>query len=161
MARQLRASNYELRPVLRSLFRSRAFYRPQVMLAQVKGPVEFSVGAVRHLGIHAPDWIRVYQAAGQMGQRLFFPPTVAGWHGGITWINAGTIFARTDLAAALASDRLGAVDDAAFPTVDATIERLLARPLAPHRRVVLSAVAAGKPREAVHLVMSLPEYLVA
>jgi uncharacterized protein (DUF1800 family) len=162
MARQLRAANYELAPVLRALFRSRAFYRPRALLAQVKGPVEFAVGAVRHLGINAPDWVRVYQAAGAMGQRLFFPPTVAGWHGGATWINAGTIFARTDLAAALASDRLGPVNEGAFPTLDAAIDRFLARPLAPHRHVVLAAAARGRPsREAVHLVMSLPEYLVA
>jgi uncharacterized protein (DUF1800 family) len=162
MARELRASNYEVAPALRALFRSRAFYQPSVMLAQVKGPVEFAVGAVRHLGITGADWVRVYQAAGAMGQRLFFPPTVAGWRGGTTWINAGTVFARTDLAAALVSNRLGPVNDAAFPTLDASIERFLARPLAPHRRVVLNAAAAGRPsREALHLVMSLPEYLVA
>lgn len=162
MARQLRAANYELVPVLRSLFGSRAFYRPAAMLAQVKGPVEFAIGAVRHLGINDPNWDRVYQAAGAMGQRLFFPPTVAGWHGGPAWINAGTIFARTDLAAALVSDRLGTVDPGAFPTLDATIDRLLGRPLAPHRHVVLAAAAAGRAsREALHLVMSLPEYLVA
>jgi uncharacterized protein (DUF1800 family) len=162
MAARLRAANYELAPVLRAVFRSRAFYRPAVMLAQVKSPVEFAVGAVRHLGIASADWVRVYQAAGAMGQRLFFPPTVAGWHGGTTWINAGTIFARTDLAAALVSSRLGPVDAAAFPTLDAAIARLLARPLAPHRRVVLDAAAGDRPSgEAVHLVMSLPEYLVA
>jgi len=162
MAQQLRAANYELTPALKTMLRSRAFYRPDVMLAQVKGPVEFAVGAVRHLGINAPDWVRVYQAAGAMGQRLFFPPTVAGWHGGTSWINAGTIFARTDLAAGLISGRLGPVDDAAFPTLDAAVTRLLARPLPPHRRVTLAQATGGQPsREAVHLVMSLPEYMVA
>ena len=162
MAHGLRAANYELAPVLKALFRSRAFYRPDAMLAQVKGPVEFAVGAVRHLGINAPDWVRVYQAAGAMGQRLFFPPTVAGWHGGTSWINAGTIFARTDLAAGLISGRLGPIDDAAFPTLDAAVARLLARPLPPHRRVTLGeATGARASRAAVHLVMSLPEYQVA
>lgn len=162
VAGELRAANYELGPVLRAMFRSQAFYRPEVMLAQVKGPVEFAVGAARHLGIDAPDWVRVYQAAGAMGQRLFFPPTVAGWHGGTAWINAGTIFARTDLAAALASGRLGPVDDGAFPTLDAAILRLLGRPLAPERLATLAEATGGRAsREAVHLVMSLPEYLVA
>jgi uncharacterized protein (DUF1800 family) len=161
-AQQLRAANYELTPVLKAIFRSRAFYRPEAMLAQVKGPVEFAVGAVRHLGINAPDWVRVYQAAGAMGQRLFFPPTVAGWHGGTSWINAGTVFARTDLAAGLISGRLGPVDEGAFLTLDAAITRLLARPLAPHRRVTLAQATDGRAsREAVHLVMSLPEYFVA
>lgn len=162
MARQLRASAYDLSPALKMLFRSRAFYRPEAMLAQVKGPVEFAVGAVRHLGINAPDWVRVFQATGAMGQRLFFPPTVAGWHGGTSWINAGTIFARTDLAAGLISGRLGPVDDAAFPTLEAAVARLLARPLAPHRHGTLALATGGRAsREAVHLVMSLPEYLVA
>jgi uncharacterized protein (DUF1800 family) len=162
MARQLRAANYELAPVLKAMFRSRAFYRPEVMLALVKGPVEFAVGAVRHLGMNAPDWVRIYQAAGAMGQRLFFPPTVAGWHGGTAWINAGTIFGRTDLAADLISGRLGPVDDSAFPTLDATVTRLLARPLPPHRRVTLGdATGARASKAAVHLVMSLPEYQVA
>ncbi|HKX16888.1 MAG TPA: DUF1800 domain-containing protein [bacterium] len=162
MARQLRASAYDLAPMLKTVFRSRAFYRPDVMLSQVKGPVEFSVGAVRHLGMNAPDWVRIFNAAGVMGQRLFFPPNVAGWHGGTAWINAGTIFARTDLASALVSGRLGPVSDAAFPTLDAAVTRLLARPLAPHRHGTLALATGGQAsRTALHLLMSMPEYLVA
>lgn len=162
MARRLRAANYDLAPVLKSMFRSRTFYSRDVMLAQVKGPVEFAVGAVRHLGVNAPAWVRVYQAAGAMGQQLFFPPTVAGWHGGTAWINAGTVFARADLAAALISGRLGPVDDGAFPTLDAAITRLLGRPLPPQRRVRFTEATGGRvSREAVHLIMSLPDYQVA
>ena len=162
MAGMLRANGYELAPVLQAVFRSRAFYQPDVALTQVKGPVEFAVGAVRHLGMTAPDWVRVYQAAGAMGQRLFFPPTVAGWHAGTSWMNAGTVFARADLAAALLSGRLGAVDDGAFPTLDAVAARLLARPLPPQRRATLAQATGGRAsKEAVHLVMTLPEYQVA
>jgi uncharacterized protein (DUF1800 family) len=162
MARRLRAGNYELAPVLKALFRSQGFYRRDAMLAQVKGPVEFAVGAVRHLGIQSPDWVRVYQAAGAMGQRLFFPPTVAGWRGGKAWINAGTVFARTDLTGGLIAGRLGPYDETAFPTLDAAVSRLLARPLPPHRRVTLGQAAGERvSKEAVHLLMSLPDYLVA
>jgi uncharacterized protein (DUF1800 family) len=162
MAGMLRANGYEIAPVLKAVFKSRMFYQPDVMLTQVKAPVEFAVGAVRHLGVASPDWGRVYQMAGAMGQRLFAPPTVAGWHGGTAWISAGTVFARADLAAALLSGRLGAVDDGAFPTLDAVAARLLARPLPPQRRASLADATGGRAfKEAVHLVMTLPEYQVA
>src|SRR5690349_14073362 len=54
MAQRLQDNNYWIRPVLQALFRSRAFYRPEVMHAHVKSPTEFVVGAVRHLGIANP-----------------------------------------------------------------------------------------------------------
>jgi uncharacterized protein (DUF1800 family) len=162
MAQQLLATDYELTPVLRSLFRSRAFYRPEVVRAQVKSPVEFAVGAVRQLGIADPDWNRLSYAMAAIGQRLFFPPTVAGWHGGTSWMNAGTVFARTDLAAALISGRLGAPDMAQLSSVETVVARLLGRPLPPARRTALAQLTAGhQTAEVVHLVMSMPEYQVA
>lgn len=162
MAQRLRDAGYEIAPVLRALFRSRAFYRPEVVHAQVKSPAEFAVGAVRHLGIARPDWVRLSGAMAAMGQRLFFPPTVAGWRGGTSWITAGTVFARADLAAALLSGRLGAPDLAPLSSVDATTARLLGLSLPPARRAALARVAEGRPAgEIVHLVMSMPEYQVA
>ncbi len=162
MAQQIQASNYELKPALRALFRSRAFYRPEVMHAQVKSPAEFVVGAVRHLGVGEPDWVRLSYAMAGMGQHLFFPPTVAGWHGGTAWINSGTVFARTDTAAALISGRLGTPDLAPLSSVDTIAARLLGQPLPPPRRATLAGVTAGQSTsETVHLVMSMPEYQVA
>ena len=34
-----------------------------------------------------------------MGQRLFFPPSVAGWPGGLAWLDGQAIVARTNFAA--------------------------------------------------------------
>jgi uncharacterized protein (DUF1800 family) len=157
----LRVNDYELEPVLRTLFRSRAFYRPEVMHTMIKSPAEFAVGAVRHLGIAGPDWIRISYAMIAMGQHLFFPPNVAGWRGGPAWMNAGTVFARTDLVAALASGRFGAPDLRAFASADAAAARLVG-PLPPARRSALARVAGGRTAPVTaHLVMSLPEYQVA
>ncbi len=161
MAQQLRAASFELKPVLQAMLRSRAFYRPEVVHAQIKSPTEFVVGAVRHLGIADPDWIRISNAMVGMGQHLFFPPNVAGWHGGPAWMNAGTVFARTDLAAALIGGRLGAPDLGPFASTDGTIGRLLGT-LPAARRSVVARVTAGRPApETAHLVMSTPEYQVA
>lgn len=162
MAEQLRAGNWELRPVLRAMFRSRPFYRPDVIHAQVKSPVEFVVGAVRHLGVADPDWIRLSHAMAAMGQHLFFPPTVAGWHGGTAWITTGTVFTRADVASALISGRLGTPDMAPLSSLETITARLLGAWLPATRRATLAQVTDGRgAAETVHLVMSMPEYQVA
>ncbi len=162
MAQQLYSAGYEIAPVLRALFRSRAFYGREVMYSQVKSPTQLVVGAARHLGIADPDWVRLSQAMAGMGQRLFFPPTVAGWHGEAAWMNAGTVFARTDALAGLVAGALGSPDLSAFSSLDAVTARLLGRSLPPPRRSALSPLAAGGVApEVLHLTMSMPEYQVA
>ncbi len=161
MAQRLRADRYELRPVLQALFRSQAFYRPEVVNGHIKSPADFTVGAVRHLGVSDPDWARIGGAMIAMGQHLFFPPNVSGWHGGTAWMNAGTVFARTDLAAALISGRLGTPDLGPFASPDGAVARV-AGTLSPARRSALSRVTAGRSAPVIaHLVMSLPEYQAA
>jgi uncharacterized protein (DUF1800 family) len=162
MARRLRETNWEMRPVLRAMFRSRAFYRPDVMHAQIKSPVEFVVGAVRHLGVTDPNWVRLSSAMAAMGQHLFYPPTVAGWRGGTSWINAGTVFTRADVASALITGRLGTPDMAPLSSIDTIAARLLGASLRAARRATLARITAGRAAaETVHLVMSMPEYQVA
>ena len=162
MAQQLVANGYEIAPVLRGLFRSRAFYRPDVIRAQIKGPVEFVVGAVRHLGIAHPDWPRLSQLTAEAGQRLFYPPTVKGWDGGTAWINASTVFGRANLAGALLSGKFGTPDTAALSSLETMAAQLLQRPLSPARRSILTQAIKGTGREAaIHLIMSLPEYQVS
>ncbi len=162
LTQQIQAGGYELRPALRALFRSRTFYLPEVVHAQVKSPAEFVVGAVRHLGITNPDWVRLSYAMAGMGQRLFFPPTVAGWHGGTAWVNSGTVFVRADTAAALISGKLGTPDLSPLSSVDVIAARLLGQPLLAARRSALARVTVGQPAPAAaHLVMSMPEYQVA
>jgi len=161
MAQKLVASGYEIAPVLRALFRSRAFYRPEVVHAQIKSPVEFVVGAVRHLGIADPDWLRLGFLAGAAGQRLFYPPTVKGWDGGKAWINAATVFGRANLAGALLSGKFGTPDTTALSSVETMAAQLLQRPLPSVRRTVLARAIKDTGREAgIHLMMSLPEYQV-
>jgi len=162
MAQQLWETNYELRPVLATLFRSQAFYRPDVMYSQIKSPAEYVVGAIRHLRVQDVDWQRLEASMATMGQRLFFPPTVAGWDGGPRWINAGTVFSRIDVAGGLLSGRLGSADTSVFRSVDEIVMNLIGRPLPPPRQSALARATGGQPTDqAVHLVMSLPEYQVA
>ena len=161
MAQELASGGYEITPVLRSVFQSRAFYRPEVMYSLVKGPTEYVVGAVRQLGIEDPDWRRLAQLTEEAGQHLFFPPTVAGWHGGTAWINAATVFNRANIAGLLVSGRLGTPRTSSLSMPETAAAQLLQRPLPPARQALLAqAYGRGTGQEGVHLIMSLPEYQV-
>ena len=51
-----------------------------------------------------------------LGQRLFYPPSVAGWDGGRAWLNGQTFLLRQNLSLALTStadDRFGRQTDPA------------------------------------------------
>jgi hypothetical protein len=85
--------NYELTPVLSILLASNVFYSPRAYRALVKSPVEFVVGAHKALGLPGIGEF-VLPALTQMGQRLFYPPSVAGWPGGENWLTSGTMIAR-------------------------------------------------------------------
>jgi uncharacterized protein (DUF1800 family) len=93
LAGELRASNYDLKPVLRTLFMSQEFYGPDVMGARIKSPVEWMVGSLKLLGsgevpYAGPVILR------QLGQALFAPPSVKGWDGDRAWITTNTMMSR-------------------------------------------------------------------
>ncbi len=97
LAEMLRAGGYALRPVLKTLFASRHFYDDSVVGNMIKSPVQLAVGTVRTLRTPVRNMDVLSNAMGLMGQRLFDPPTVAGWDGGPTWINSSTLFVRQNL----------------------------------------------------------------
>src|SRR5262249_16417126 len=63
---------------------------------RVRGPVEYALAALRSLAAFspAPDLEDVAGQMAKMGQRLFYPPTVAGWPGGLAWLRGSTLLAR-------------------------------------------------------------------
>jgi len=96
----LRASNYEVRPVLERLFRDPAFYAPDVVGQRIAGPVDFLVGHARRLAVD-PNGRLLALGASNLGETLFDPPSVKGWDGGRAWIDTGTIMQRGNLAGVL------------------------------------------------------------
>jgi hypothetical protein len=94
LAQLLYENHYSLRPTLRTMLTSRAFYSPQALGAQIKCPVQLFIGTVRMLGLNMPPTAAVQSALNQMGQLPFMPPNVRGWPGGRMWINTSTLFIR-------------------------------------------------------------------
>jgi uncharacterized protein (DUF1800 family) len=85
----LRNNNYEIKPVLETLFKSEHFFDPAYRASYIKGPYDFIVGAMREFNVPFPaytDYLNgyplfenLYATAAGMQQDLFQPPDVSGW----------------------------------------------------------------------------------
>lgn len=103
LAAQLRASNYEIKPVLRTILLSRAFYSDkskgstvEVNGGIIKMPVEFALGFVRTSGLKVPP-ATLRAALNTGGQLPSFPPNVNGWPSGPLWASADGLISRANL----------------------------------------------------------------
>ena len=94
------SSGYDVELLLRELFQDPAFYRDEIVGNRVMGPVDFLVGSARRLDVMPP---RAWLLSGSqlLGQRLFHPPSVKGWDGGMTWITTASLMQRGNLAGLL------------------------------------------------------------
>lgn len=95
LGRAFREADYELKPLLKTIFLSRDFYSEPSVATQIKSPVQLFVSTYRKLGIAktptAPDFNDLTKP---LGQSLLYPPNVAGWSGGRTWITPATLLER-------------------------------------------------------------------
>ncbi|WP_338869638.1 DUF1800 domain-containing protein [Spirosoma sp. SC4-14] len=108
LADLFRASNYELKPVMRELLGSQHFFEAANRGAIIKSPVDFTVGLCREFGIAFPDsasaadqyalWLSVQVQTAGMQQNIGDPPNVAGWPAYYQepmfdklWINSDTL----------------------------------------------------------------------
>jgi hypothetical protein len=92
----IRASNWEIAPVLQALFVSEAFYSEKAKEGFVKSPVEFAAGFIRSTGlvIQTRDLDRSLTA---LAQRPTQPPNVNGWPSGTLWLSAQGMVERANL----------------------------------------------------------------
>jgi uncharacterized protein (DUF1800 family) len=95
----LRNNDYEIAPLLRTIFLSRDFYSEPSFGTRIKGPVELVVSTYRRLGARRlPGIPDLYVVSRELGQILLNPPTVAGWAQGRAWITPGLLLARGNFA---------------------------------------------------------------
>ncbi len=95
LARVFREADYEVKPLLRAIYLSRDFYSSPSVATQIKSPVQLLVSTYRKLGLAGAPTIPDFNAqTRRLGQALLYPPNVAGWSGGRTWITPATLLER-------------------------------------------------------------------
>ena len=169
----------DLREVMRTLLNADFF--KQARFAKVKSPAEFVAGVLKLSGTlqdPTPLMGTLQAAMGAMGQKLFDPPSVEGWHTGKEWIDGGTLMERVNFAVQQVgnpeapgtralTERLA---NGEAPAADMLVEGCLeaAGPLEAStetREALLAGAGSGAPDERVArllmLVVATPEYQFA
>lgn len=179
----LERHDYELAPVVSAMLRSEVFYSERAYRALVKSPVELVVGTYKALGVASMDR-SVLPALRSMGQILYYPPNVAGWPGGESWLTSQMMIARQNFLAGLvnaqimgASSWLGSVPMNPQGATRALVASLLQNDAAPSSFAQLESYLGGAGTSALamlgvenfeerihgaaYLTMAMPAYQLA
>jgi len=95
---------YDTGKLLKKIFTADWFYKPGNKGCLIKSPVEFLVTLNRQFNVAYNDPNVFLAIQKNLGQLLFFPPNVAGWPGGKTWIDSSTLMLRLRLPSLLLND---------------------------------------------------------
>jgi uncharacterized protein (DUF1800 family) len=87
-------NNYNISALMEDIFTSDWFYDEKNIAAKIKSPVELLVGIRRMLPMTLENEESLIVLQRILGQMLFYPPNVAGWPGGKTWIDSSTLMMR-------------------------------------------------------------------
>ena len=117
--------NLALKPLLEKILSHPQLFESLDEPNMIKPPVVYVVGAMRALGVGVTDSSPVdYMSS--MGQVPYFPPTVAGWEGGLAWLNTNTALARFDFVGQLLNNPAVAPQDVSGETATAAYDRAYA-----------------------------------
>jgi uncharacterized protein (DUF1800 family) len=97
MAKRFRSTDYDIADLMEYVFKSDWFYLQENIGTRIKSPVELLVGLQRNFGIQFERKQSVLFIQKALGQILFYPPNVAGWAGGKSWIDSSTLMTRMKL----------------------------------------------------------------
>lgn len=90
-------SGYDIKKLMTEIFSSTWFYDKKNIGNRIKSPIELMAGMMRILPMHIqnPENLIVYQKL--LGQMLLYPPNVAGWPNGKSWIDSSTLMLRLQI----------------------------------------------------------------
>jgi uncharacterized protein (DUF1800 family) len=97
LAGVFRDARYALKPLLRAMLLSDAFWAAEHRGALIKSPVDLVVGTMHTFGMRPLSLRPAVTASALLGQNVFSPPNVKGWPGGEAWINSATLLGRKQL----------------------------------------------------------------
>jgi uncharacterized protein (DUF1800 family) len=109
-------NKYDIKKLLDDIVSSDWFYEDKNVGTKIKSPVDLLVGLRRMLPMQLENEASLVMLQKALGQLLFYPPNVAGWPGGKSWIDSSTLMLRLRIPQIVAlneklSIRLKADDD--------------------------------------------------
>jgi hypothetical protein len=90
-------SGYDISALMKDIFKSDWFYDDENIGAKVCSPVELLVRYKKLVSVDAKNKKTLIDLQKALGQVLFFPPNVAGWKGGNTWIDSSSLLLRLSI----------------------------------------------------------------
>ena len=87
-------SRYDISRLMEDIFTSDWFFDEKNIGTKIKSPVELIAGIQRMLPMKLVNEESLVVLQRLLGQILFYPPNVAGWPGGKTWIDSSTLMLR-------------------------------------------------------------------
>ena len=94
LAERFYKNRYDIAALLDDIFTSDWFYDDKNIGNKIKSPVELLAGIQRMLPMTIENEESLIVLQRLLGQVLFYPPNVAGWIGGKTWIDSSTLMLR-------------------------------------------------------------------
>ncbi len=94
LANRFYQSDYDIEKLMEAIFTSDWFYEEKNIGIKIKSPVELLVGIRRLLPLTLQNENAQLLFQRALGQILFYPPNVAGWPSGKSWIDSSTLMLR-------------------------------------------------------------------
>ncbi|MCW3092081.1 MAG: hypothetical protein JWP81_3150 [Ferruginibacter sp.] len=99
-------NEYDIKKLMEDIFTSDWFYDEKNVGAKIKSPVELIVGMRRLLPMELENDSAQLLFQRALGQILFYPPNVAGWPGGKSWIDSSTLMLRLRIPQMIAANEV-------------------------------------------------------
>ena len=99
------SNNYNIKPMLRTLFSSAQFRDPANFFQRYSWPAEYAVKAIKETGWTGFSVNNALTPLSNMGQQLYEPPDVNGWETGAGWITTSSMLTRMNFASTLAANQ--------------------------------------------------------
>jgi uncharacterized protein (DUF1800 family) len=158
LADVFQAKRYNVGAVVAEIFNLDAFYSTKSYRSLIKSPAELVASVLKATGASAKEYTAAAAASGPMGQVLFYPPNVAGWPAGTSWINSSTLLNRINFAGAATSK---AQAGQSAQSLDQLLGVLLDGNVSAGTREELKAFAAAHPNDhagLLFMVLATPEF---
>ena len=94
LANRFFESTYDIGKLMEDIFTSDWFYDEKNIGSKIKSPIELLAGIQRMLPMELANQEAMTFLQRALGQILFYPPNVAGWPGGKTWIDSSSLMLR-------------------------------------------------------------------